>query len=109
MGYNLAQGAVEKHTYWVLFMNRLDHDDIARTTGEKRGVTRFTKGRLLGSTHNHDSSSSCFKNPVDNRKTGSVARIATESSLAVNDRANHPSLPSTHSEHLKPRHSGFPT
>ena len=77
---------------WIGWISISRHDDIARTTGEKRGVTRFTKGRLLGSTHNHDSSSCCFKNQVDNRKTGSVARIATESSLAVNDRANHPSL-----------------
>lgn len=67
-------------------------DEIARTTGENRGVTKFTKGRLVGSALNQSCSSCCSKYHVDKRNTGSVAKIAQTSSGTVCGLINHDSL-----------------
>lgn len=67
-------------------------DEIALTTGENRGVTKFTKGRLVGSALNQSCSSCCSKYHVDKRNTGSVAKIAQTNSGTVCGLCNHDSL-----------------
>lgn len=64
---------------------------IAFTTGEKRGVTRLTIGRLVGSLLNQSRSSCCWRSQVDKRKMGSVVTIAESNSQSVDSLANQSS------------------
>lgn len=74
------------------FTSMSKQDAIAFTTGEKRGVTKFTSGRFVGLSESQLFSSCCCKNQVDKRKTGSVDMIAEAISEIVSVRFSQDSL-----------------